>query len=221
MYIDKIVFSSASDTTTVNVGFGNVLGLKYKTLSIIKEYADDVELPQSPDMVRVPFSIDTTAYQAATVVPAIAPYTGKIKAMGVAFSGEHEGGADTIAASIEGTAVSGLNVVATSVTGTLYADLTDTIDGAGATHSVEAGDVLQMNGTGNATAGAIESYLEIDVDNPYNGTFIAGDETTVSATTGDTRGTYTPKTAPDGSTAYKLLSEPDRSALHGIEHYFA
>jgi len=53
------------------------------------------------------------------------------------------------------------------------------------------------------------------------GTFAAADETTVTATTNDTRGTYLPNDIPDGTSIYHLVCNVDRSNLHGVAQYFA
>lgn len=57
---------------------------------------------------------------------------------------------------------------------------------------------------------------------PNAGTFAAGDETTVTATTNDPRGTYLPITEiPDGTRIYDLMLAVDRTELHGVAHFFA
>jgi len=52
------------------------------------------------------------------------------------------------------------------------------------------------------------------------GTYVAGDTTTATSTTGDVRGTYTPPTATDAArrlTAYIFLADPDTDAgLYGV-----
>lgn len=54
------------------------------------------------------------------------------------------------------------------------------------------------------------------------GTFVAADQTTVSATTGDTRGTLTPATVlPNGTNTFAVVCYPLQDNLHGVKHYFA
>lgn len=56
------------------------------------------------------------------------------------------------------------------------------------------------------------------------GTFVAATKTDpATATTGDTRGTYTPNAAnaTNGSRTYKLVLQADKNRLHGVKQYFA
>lgn len=55
--------------------------------------------------------------------------------------------------------------------------------------------------------------------NAVDGTFVAGVTTAASGTTGDTRGTYSPATDPDGAKAFSLLVAAPDPANDGVPQY--
>lgn len=220
MYIDKIVFASASDTTTVNVGWGDKLGLPYKTFDINDEYLSDVLLPKPPSPVYLQVAKDATQHAAGTVAGVVAPVDGKFRG-GRFVVTEAIVGNDTITASLAGgSAMADFSITHASAiaVGTVY---TDTVSGTDASHAVSAGEAIFLINTSTPSAGAISGYFILDPDSDYDGTFVAGDDTTATSTTGDTRGTYTPSTPTDGTNTYKMFLRLDHTNLHGVQQYFA
>jgi hypothetical protein len=54
---------------------------------------------------------------------------------------------------------------------------------------------------------------------PTAGTFVAGDNTTATATTGDVRGTLSPNSAPNGSRVYEVIAAVRSAAYTGAAQY--
>lgn len=87
---------------------------------------------------------------------------------------------------------------------------------AATTINVGWGDVLGLPYKTEALVTELEDGVA-----PTAGTFVAGDETTPTATTGDPRGTYDPNTACDGAAVFELYAICDRTNLHGEAHFYA
>jgi hypothetical protein len=61
--------------------------------------------------------------------------------------------------------------------------------------------------------------VEIEVTYALDGTFVAGVQTTPTATTGDVRGTYDPSVACNGSLQFALLCALPDPTYRGVDNY--
>lgn len=215
-YLDKIVFASASDTTTVDVGWGDTLGLPYKTLDILDEFESDVKVFPRQNRAYVPFVIPETELLAGTSIYVSSPIRGYITRLDTVVQGTVTTGG-TITVELANVAVAGLSItIANSdAAGAVQTDAPTSL--VGTTNLVAKGGAIEIvPASAFATAGAINGLIEITP-----ATFVAGDSTTPTATTGDTRGTYDPNTVCDGSTTFKVFALLDRTNLHGVAQYYA
>ncbi len=87
---------------------------------------------------------------------------------------------------------------------------------------VAVGTVIELAGDAAFNASAdIHYILEIDTTaaGQLTGTFVAGVTSAATATTGDTRGTYSPLTAPDGAAGYGLVVNLPDPGNQGVAQY--
>lgn len=212
-WLDSVLFASASDTTTVDVGWNNDFGLPYKVTKGIGEFIGETytALDQSY-FVSVPHT--QTELLAASSLYVTSPVRGYVTTMDVVLNIASVTGVDSITAEIGGTAIAGLAVAVTADTaiGTAFRD---TIAFGVATALVAAGGAIEIiPGAGFTTAGATTTTIGI-----VPAFVVPGDASTATATTGDVRGYYTPTTTPDGSTRLAVLAAVDRTNLHGVAQY--
>lgn len=212
-WIDQIVFASASDTTTVDVGWGDVLGLPFKVVAPVTEFINGVANPQSFEKFLIPCNIPATELSAGTSIYAVSPVRGYVTALRtVVTTAIVTGGAVTV--KIGGVAVAGLSVTVadSDAVGTVGSS---TVAFGLATGLVAANGAIEVvpasafNG-----GGALNAHLEIT---PAE--IIPGDATTATATTGDVRGTYRPATATNGTNEYGVLAFVDTTQMDGIAQY--
>jgi hypothetical protein len=69
---------------------------------------------------------------------------------------------------------------------------------------VAKGDRIGLTPASFASAGAVNAEIEVEVSG-LQGTLVTGLTTAATATSNDVRGTYAPRTVPDGATRYALL----------------
>lgn len=206
--------SSSASITSATVGTGNVLGLPVFVngiANVISELENGSNMKPS-SKVFLPFEINATDLSAGTAKEIVSPVAGYIDTLRTMVQvAIVTGGAVT--ANVNTVAVTGLSItVADSATvGTAQSDQPTTLRSS--TTAVAKGDRISIvpaaafNG-----GGALTGMLEIEASG-LQGTLVAGDNSTApSGTTGDVRGTYAPRTTPDGTTRYALLlqlADPD------------
>lgn len=212
-YLVSLVFASASDTTTVDVGWNNEFGCPYKVERGLGEFVGEVYTAfDSP--VNVSVAVGQTELLAGTSMYITSPVRGYITAMDAVLTVATTTGVDTITAEIANVAVAGLSVAPTADTaaGTAFRD---TIAYGVATALVAAGGAIEVvPGAGFTSTGAATVTLTIQPE-----IVVPGDETAASATTGDVRGIYIPTATPDGATWLAVLAAVDRTNLHGVAQY--
>ncbi len=212
-WIDSIVFASASDTTTVDVGWGDVLGLPFKINAPVTEFVDGVASPRSFEKFHVQVAIPQTELLAGTSMYVVSPIRGYVTGMyAVVQTAITTGGAITV--EIGNVAVTGLSVTLadSAGAGTVY---TDTVAFGLSTGLVAAGGAIEIvPASAIDTAGAVNVIIEIT---PAE--IIPGDATTATSTTGDVRGTYRPATACDGTVKFAVLAFVDTTQMDGIAQY--
>jgi hypothetical protein len=218
------VISVSSDTaiTAATVGTGVVIGLPrfVPDASYIRaEYKDGTALARMAEKVFLPYEIEQTELLAATSEELVSPVAGRIsRHRGIVQGAVTTGGDVTV--EVNTTAVDGLTLTIANADakGTRYAD-TPTAGHASAV--VAKGDRIEIQPAAAIdTAGQLNGVLEIDVSaaGQLDGTFVAGVVAVATATTGDTRGTYSPSTAPDGS-GYRLLAVLPDPSNEGVPQY--
>jgi hypothetical protein len=205
--------SSSASITSATIGTGTVLGLPVfvPTAASVVDELENGNPIDPPARVSLPFQINQTDLLAPTVLDMVSPVAGYLDTLrGVAQVAVTTGG--TIQAKINTVSVTGMliTVANSDAKGTAYSGTPTTKRSA--TTIVAKGDRISLTPASFATAGAINGELEIETFG-YQGAVVAGKlDARQSGTTGDVRGTYSPRTAPDGSTYYALvlrLADPD------------
>lgn len=214
--VNSIVFASASDTTTVNVGYGNRFGVPYALMKGVAELVDGAAVPYYADPVVLMKEINSTDLLAGTSHWLVSPIRGYwTRLTTIVESAVTTGG--TLTAEIGGVAVVGLsNVIADAATaGTVVTD-TPT-DPYGVTGLVAANGALELVGdSAFATAGVVLQQAEIT---PVG---IIPQTKTQTATSYDPRGFYEPSTTPDAAKIFEfigMVDVNDADGFHGSAHY--
>lgn len=210
-----------ASVTGMTAGTGDVLGLPFYVPSssyIVAEWEAGVRKADFGGIYYMPFEIEATELAAATNEELVCPVGGRIRRIrAVVQTAIVTGGAITV--NVNTVAVDGLTITAadSDAAGVRY---TDTPTAGHATAVVAAGDRISIvSASAFNGGGAINGVLEIEVTDPINGTFVAGVTSTATATTGDTRGTYDPVTACDGTTAFGLLVYNPDPTNAGVAQY--
>lgn len=208
--------TSTASITSATVGAGTVLGLP-AAIRNINEVVSEMEngFDVKPfGRVILPWEIEATELAAGTAEQIVCPVDGYIdQVRGIVQDAVTTGGAVTVR--VGTTDVTGLTftVADADPAGTRYSDRPTTPRSS--TTVVAKGDRLQIvPAAAFATAGSLNGVLEIE-HSGLMGTLVAADLSASSYTSGDVRGTYTPRTTPDGVTAYSLivrLADPSLTA---------
>lgn len=212
----------SADVTSLTVGTGDVLGLPAfveNVGQVLYEVKDNVIIPNTGG--KVVYLMDhalEAAVDAGTGLNLVSPVAGVIrKVWTIARDAITTGGAVT--AAINTVAINGLSVTVASsaVEGEVDSD-TPTKDHA--TAVVAAGDRIEIafDAAFNASS---DVFIVVEIEATYalDGTFVAGVQTTPTATTGDVRGTYDPSSACDGSKQFALVCALPDPTYRGVDNY--
>lgn len=206
----KKVFRVVSDTaiTAATVGTGNVLGLPVVVANvnqILQEMENGVNVKPIGGRLPIPFEIEQTELLAGTAEEIVSPVDGYIDTLRGIVQGAVTTGGD-VTVEINTVAVTGLSITIANADakGTRYSDRPTTPRSS--TTVVAKGDRITVTPAAAIdTAGQLNGFVEIEAAG-VQGTFVAADVNTAnSLTSGDVRGTYAPRTTPDGSVGFELL----------------
>lgn len=211
--VNRIVYASASDTTTVDVGYGNRFGVPFALIKGVAEIVDGVVTPFYQDPVTVGVEVNQTDLLAGTSHWAASPIRGYVSRLTtIVQSAVTTGG--TLTMEIGGAAVTGLsNVIADAATaGTVVTDTpTDVYSSTGL---VAANGALEFVGDAAfATAGVVRQIAEIT---PVG---VIPRTNTQTATSYDPRGLFEPSTTPDSAKIFELLAVVDMNNTNGFLGY--
>lgn len=201
--IVTVAVAAGAASDTFDMGWGDKLGLPVFTKlwnQIAAQYVDGVQVATN-EKVRLDFSVPIVAANAGTSQFVTSPVAGFVSKLSTVIDAAFTtGGAVTI--EIETVAVSGLS--ATLTTGSAGTVVTDTPTAEfGATGEVaKDGDIEIVSAAALDSVGSYSGYIEVTP----GGTFVAGDETLPTATTGDVRGTLQPNAAnvANGSRVFEI-----------------
>jgi hypothetical protein len=214
--------TSSASITGATVGSGDVLGLPIYVSAvdqILAEFEDGEALNGGGGSnLFLADRMLEAAVDAGTAHNIVCPVDGRIiKLTTICQAGVTTGGDITV--EVNTVAVDGLTVAVASGAAEGEVD-SDTPTEDHATAVVSEGDRIEII-PASAFNGSADIYfvLEIEPDQDQNGTFVAGDQTTPTATTGDVRGTYAPATTPDGSTYFSLLVNAPDPTYKGVAQY--
>lgn len=216
--------TTSASITSATVGTGVKIGLPrfvHDASFIQAELLNGVLLPKQPSTVHLQglileADVDTPApYNICSPVAGrIAKLTTVVQADGVTTGGN-------ITVEVNTVEVDGLAVVIANSSAEGDVD-SDTPTAGHATAVVAVGDRIEII-PASAFNGAADLWFDLEIDTTaagmLDGTFVAGVTSAATATTGDTRGTYSPSTAPNGSNGYMLLALLPDPSNQGVPQY--
>lgn len=216
--VNKLTFASASDTTTVNVGYANRFGLPFAMVKGEAEIVDGVQSFLSSEPVVLPFQCNQTDLLAPTAQRLVSPIKGYITRLSTIVQAAVTTGG-TMQARIGSTVVTGcVTTIANSATAGTAATATPTDPYSAVIGSVaQAGDVNVLPAS-FASAGAVNGHLEIT---PFG---VIPRQNTQSLTSYDPRGLFEPSATPDGTKVFELLGNVDvnnTNGFYGAAHVIA
>lgn len=213
--------NSSESITSATFGTGDVLGLpvfvpaKANVLAVLK---DGVIQSGFRDKVLVQGIMTEANVDAATSLFLVAPCAGVITKVWTMCQGTVTTGG-TFTAKVNTVAVNGLSVVVANSAAAGDMD-SDTPTNGHASCVVAAGDNIEIVGDAafNASADFVV-VVEIEPTHTIPGTWVYGDVSYPTATTGDVRGTFDPTEACDGSLAFSMLLALPDPTYKGMEQY--
>lgn len=215
--------TTSATITSATVGTGTKIGLPVyvgDASAVLAELKDGVALPKRSSKVYLTGRMLEAAVDAGTAYNLVSPVAGRISKLTTISQGDiTTGGGITV--EVNTVAVDGLSVTVADASAEGDVD-SDTPTAGHATAVVAVGDRIEIIPAAAFNASAdIDFVLEIDVSaaGQLDGTFVAGVTSAATATTGDTRGTYTPSTTPDGTLAYQLLVNLPDPSNQGVAQY--
>lgn len=216
--------SVSANVTSITVGTGDVLGLPVyidKASRILGELQDGVLISPKPTKVYLQGSYLEATVDAGTsyeLVCPVAGYINKLTTIVGTGNGITTGGAITV--EVNTVAVTGLSVVVADAAAEGDVDSDTPTTAHSATTVVAVGDRIEIIAGAAFNASAdLNFILEIDVDPVLDGTFVAGDQTAPTATTGDVKGTYDPTTACSGAIAFALMVAVPDPSYRGVDNF--
>lgn len=215
--------TTSATVTSATIGSGVVLGLPAyvpNAANVIAELKNGVTLPRRPGVVYLSTVISEALLDAGTSQWVVSPVAGAIrKITTIADATITTGGVITpkiATVAVDGGAVTVANGAAAGE----IDSATATLGHASTVVAVGTAIELALDAAFNASSD-LHVLIEIDTTaaGQLTGTFVAGVTSAPTATTGDTRGTYSPLTAPDGVTAYALLVSLAGPDDQGVAQY--
>jgi len=214
-FVDSVLVAAGQASDTLDIGWSDVLGLPYASEQLISWSEDNVQI-SSGRRVQTNGQIWTTNSD-ASLFGSMASNNGFVSGQSYVATVANTTATSALTAEIGGTAVAGLSITvsASESIGDASSDFVVT-DDHGLTSKVAAGGAIESVSSVGGTAGIghITYYIDEGVR------FIDADRTaTMTATTGDTRGTVLPYTSCDGSVVYEVEYSVNTADLHGIEQF--
>lgn len=213
----------SANVTSLTVGTGDVLGLPVyvpDATQVLAEFVDGRMVGSSKGLIRLHWNAEAVSVLAGTTaaIELISPVAGIITKMAV-VTRVAVGTGGAVTAKIGTTDVAGLSVTVAD-SSTKGTTTTDTPTAGDASTIVAKNSRIQIVfADAFATTGALDGYIEILPTDVGSGTFVAGVQTTPTATTGDVRGTYDPEDACDGSKVFSLLVAVADPAYRGVDNF--
>jgi hypothetical protein len=215
--------TTSATVTSATVGQGVAIGLPVYlpgASHVIAELKNGVVTPRRPGVVYLQGRMLAAAVDAGTSYEITSPVAGAVRKLTIISEGSTTtGGAVTV--EVATVAVDGLSVTVANSSAAGDIDV-DTATLGHASTAVAIGDRIEIIPASAFNAAADLAFiLEIDTTaaGQLDGTLVAGVTSAATGTTGDVRGTYSPLTAPDGASGYKLVAILPDPANKGVPQY--
>jgi len=211
----------SANVTSMTVGTGDVLGLPAFVAfasQVKSEMQDNVEVGDGARVVRM--AIDIADLTAEADYFLALPGAGQILKLTSTIDAAVSTADITITPLIVGGSAMTGGVITITQSGSAAGDLDTATPTANNTYT--AGGVLKLTVTGGGAGGTPRGHVYIDIaltSLASGATFVAGVQTTPTATTGDVRGTYDPAVACDGSRQFALLVALPEPNYRGVDNF--
>lgn len=223
-YIDEVSWT-AHAASTLDLGFGNRLGLPYVLEHFAYSYENGVRLGNSRDIVWT--RVSAPDISAAATFSGRAPVRGNYVGLRSVLTTAVTVADNNITTNVNGgTAITGLALLLPFTSSAIGAEVNKSVADGTANTAVNAGDTINIVTDGGGNAGGSEFEFGILPDAGI--TFDAVYTDPQTATTGDPRGLYEPFNTLDGVieieviyNANRDLNASGRGGLYGMAHFFA
>lgn len=217
-FVSSVKNITGTDAVTVDVGWGNRLGLPFKANGLAMSYEDDV-----------PWSFGTASHSVVTVAGVEAGAGTTAATLTVPFDGWYIGStydvttaqatsAATIDFIYDGTGTAALDFsVPVAAVGLVGGELKAT----SAWLAVVGGRTITLTSDGGGDTGVITVHAHFAKGKAGAGFQGPVETDPQTATTRDPRGLFIPATACNGTIVYEVDLVPDFDETYGVAHYFA
>lgn len=209
-----------ANVTGATIGTGVVLGLPVRVLLdkyIVQEFENGIPLGKRAQIERMEFFMTGTELDTPSTRYLFPGVAGTITKFGaVSQAATTTGGAVKLQITGVDVTTGAITLANADAAGTEYSTVPTAANVFGATDYIDVVPAGAINGSGGLAA-----WVEFEATSDLKGTFVAGlaVNTKSTATTGDVRGTYSPRTTPDGTTTLELLiSLPDPDDLGSTQY---
>ena len=214
-FVDTVLVAAGAGGDTCDIGWTDVLGLPYATQELLGWTEDNVQLGVRRD-VNCGSTIWTTNSD-ASLFGLQSPVNGFVSGQTHVATAANASSTSALTIEIGGTAIAGASITlsASESIGDVTSDFAFSNDNGLTSKIVKGGALESVSSTGGSSGiGHISYYVDENV------MFVDADRTaTMTATTGDTRGTVLPYTSCDGSVEYEAYFSVWTDDLHGIEQF--
>jgi hypothetical protein len=223
-YVDEVVWTAHAGST-LDLGWGNKLGLPYTMEDFVGAYENGVKMERNKDQVAV--RISNTLISSASTVTGRSPVRGNIVGLRAVVTTIITTADNNETINVNGgSAITGLALVLPFTASAVGDTKQKSVANGTANCAVVPGDVINVISDGGGDAGAAEFDVIIQPEaGVYTEAVYTDPQTT---TTGDPRGLYEAFNTLDGAkeievvyNANRDLNAAGRGGLHGMAHFFA
>ena len=214
-YVDQVDVATGAASDTFIMGWSALLGLPLAAEHLLGLTEDDVTVPVGRSVQTNGTGLWTTASD-ISLFAAMATNNGFVVGQSYVTTVANTTATSALTVELGGTAVAGLSI--TVPTDDAIGDaLSDCAipNYNGLTSRVAAGGAIESVSSAGGTAGIGHAAYYID----EGCLFVDADETAVSATTGDTRGTILPFTTLNATVVFEVRYTVNLAALHGLAQF--
>ena len=215
-WVDKLTIAVGAASDTVDVGWGDRLGLPYKLNRFIMGWEDLVEV--GIDIGEYVIQDAAVAINGSSTSTYLAPFDGWYIGTTGIYTTAMTAAASVIDLIVDGTGIAAGDVTAPiGVVGAMFGNMMPVASWG----AVNEGDSVAMLSGAQGTGGVADMDGHFARRKPCRVQAAGATSLTQLVTSDDPRGLFIPVTACDGSIVFKCEFIPDLENLHGNAHFFA
>lgn len=217
-FVTGVTINTGTGTTTIDVGWGNRLGLPFKANDVLMSYEDNVakSFGTSPHSIVTVAGVEAGA--GTTAATLTVPFDGWYLGSTYDVTTAQASSAATVDFIYDGTGVAANDfVVPAAAVGLGGGEL----KAVGDWLAVVGGRTITLTSDGGGDTGVITVHAHFSRAKLGAAFQAPVDTDPQTATTRDPRGLFIPATACDGAIVYEVDLVPDYDFTYGVRHYFA